>query len=344
MSRHDRYHRRPMVTHSLARRGAPGALLTALGVLLAACVSTAVTPSPSFSPPPARSDSPSPTSSPTPIPTPSPTPTPVPTPTPIPLDQSLLTSRVTVLVVGTDSNEDRASRGLAVNTDSMLVASIDPDQEQISVVALPRDTVDVPLGNGQTYVGKVNSIYRTYDIDTLQRALSTLYGIPIDYHVEINMSDFGRLVAAIGGIDVTVTQGIYDDHLKFYLDPGTYNLGPNDAGRYVRSRHSAGGDYGRGQRQMDVLVQIVRKATDPGRDLNLRAIYEAFTSIKTDIPLAKLPTFVELARRSRDAVVVTQVLRPPRFAVFEGIDGARGWVMIPNIPAMRSFVQALMPG
>lgn len=321
------------------RHGAPGAVLLALLVLLGACASA----SPSLTPSPSVTARPSPTPSPTPRPTPTPTPSPTPSPTPIPLDQSLLTSRVTVLVAGTDSNEDRASRGLPINTDAMLVASIDRDQAQISIVALPRDTVDLPLGNGLTYSGKANSIYRTYDIQTLRRALSAAYGIPIDYYIEINMSDFGRLVAAVGGVEVTVDRPIADAHVGLYLQPGTYTLGPNDAGRYVRSRYGSGGDYGRGWRQMQVLVELVRRASDPAADIDLAALARALGSLHTDIPLDKLPTFLELARRAADARVVTQVLMPPRFALFEGINGARGWVMIPNLAEMRAFVGALMP-
>ena len=324
------------------RSAAPGALVLALLVLLTACTAA----SPSATPTPVPSDSPTPTASPTPTPRPTPTPTPSPTPspTPIPLDESLLTSRVTVLVLGTDSNEDRASRNLPVNTDAMLVASIDPDQEQISVVALPRDTVDLPLGNGTTYSGKANSIYRAYDAATLRRALSAAYGIPIDYYIEINMSDFGRLVTAVGGVQVQLDTPIADGHIGLYLQPGVHTLNANNAGKYVRSRYGSGGDYGRGWRQMQVLVALMRKATDPATDLDLSALARGLGSVRTDIPLDKLPTFLELARRAADARVVTQVLMPPRFALFEGVNGARGWVMIPNLAEIRAFVGALMPG
>ena len=320
------------------RFGASGAVL-ALLLLVAACTSTSPSPSPS---PSAATPSPTASPTPTPRPTPTPTPSPTPSPTPIPLDESLLTSRVTVLIAGTDSNEDRKSRGLPINTDAMLVASIDRDQAQISIVALPRDTVDLPLGNGSTYSGKANSIYRTYDIETLRRALSTTYGIPIDYYIEINMSDFGRLVAAVGGVEVSVDRPISDAHVGLYLQPGTYTLGPNDAGRYVRSRYGSGGDYGRGWRQMQVLVELVRRASDPATELDLAALARGLGSLHTDIPLDKLPTFLELARRAADAKIVTQVLMPPRFALFEGINGARGWVMIPNLSEMRAYVGALM--
>jgi LCP family protein required for cell wall assembly len=251
---------------------------------------------------------------------------------------------VTVLVVGTDSNDERAARGMAINTDAMLVASIDAQQKQISVVALPRDTVDLPLGNGTIYRGKANAIYGAFGIATLRRALSTTYGIPIDYQIEINMSDFGRLVTAVGGLKITATDTIADSHLGFYMLPGTHTFNANSANMYVRSRHTAGGDYGRGRRQMQVLVALVRRATVRGLGLDLAKLMRDLGSVHTDIPVSKLRTFIELARRSATAKVVTQVLEPPRFAIFQGLDGARGWVMIPNVPAMRAYVRALMPG
>jgi LCP family protein required for cell wall assembly len=248
------------------------------------------------------------------------------------------------MVLGTDSNEDRASRNLPVNTDAMLVASIDPDQEQISVVALPRDTVDLPLGDGTTFPGKANAIYRTYGVATLRRALSTAYAIPIDYYIEINMSDFGRLITAVDGVRVRVDTPISDSHLGFYLEPGVHNLDANAASRYVRSRYGSGGDYGRGWRQMQVLAALVRELADPATDIDPAGLVRGLRSVRTDIPLEKLPTFLELARRAADAKVVTQVLMPPRFALFEGVSGARGWVMIPNLAEIRAFVGALMPG
>lgn len=320
------------------RARARSAALLALILLVSACGSA---PSPSPSVTPTASPTASPT--PTPRPTPTPTPSPTPSPTPIPLDQALLDSRVTILIVGIDSNEDRASRNMPINTDAMLVASIDPDQEQISIVAMPRDVVDLPLGNGTTFSGKVNAIYRSYDIKTLRRALSATYGIPIDYYMIINMSDFGRLVKAVGGVEVTITSPLNDGHVGLYLQPGTYLLNPNNAGRYVRSRYGTGGDYGRGWRQMEVLVELVRRATDPATDLDLAALARGLGSFETDIPFDKLPTFLELARRAADAKVVTQVLAPPRFGS-AGTVGARGWVMLPNIAEMRAFVGALMPG
>ncbi len=36
------------------------------------------------------------------------------------------------------------------------------------MVSLPRDTVDIPLGNGQVWSGKVNGIANSYGLDGLR--------------------------------------------------------------------------------------------------------------------------------------------------------------------------------
>ena len=72
------------------------------------------------------------------------------------------------------------------------------------MVSLPRDTVNVPLPNGQLWTGKVNAIANSYGIDTLRQAIADLLNIKIKYFVKVNMDDFVDLVNAVGGISVNV--------------------------------------------------------------------------------------------------------------------------------------------
>ncbi len=309
-------------------------------VVLAGC---ATAPTPTASPTP--SPSPSPTASPTPSPTATPSPTPSPSPTPVPLDQALLNRRLTVLVVGIDSNPDRASRNLPLNTDSMIVASVNAAHTRIATVALPRDTVDLPLPGGGRWRGKANSIFRARGIGALEAMLETTYGVPIDYHVLIDMADFGRLVQAVGGIDVVVPYALYDPSIGLRIGAGKQHLDGNQANRYVRTRHQDG-DYARGRRQQQVLIALARKLVDRSTKLNVLGVLRGLASLKTNLPMAKLVTLLEIARRSRTAKVSSMELGPPRFALFQGIEpnSARGWVMIPNVPEMRGYVRSVMRG
>jgi LCP family protein required for cell wall assembly len=315
--------------HRRARAPLP-ALALLLGVLLGACGSP--TPTPTLQP------TPSPT--PTPRPTASPSPTPPPTPTPVPLDQALLVRRVTVLVLGADNNDIRRARGFIENTDTLLVVSIDARHEQISMLSLPRDTVDVPMADGRTWTAKINALRPALGYKAIEGALETLYGISIDYYVEVDMADFGRLVNAVGGVDVVNAYRLYDPAIGLDLAAGPQHLNGNGASRYVRTRQDM--DYARAKRQQEVLLALVRKFVAPDFKVDPLKLLASLKSLHTNIPIDKVPTFIELARRASDARVVGEVMGPPRFALFQGFAGSRGWVMIPNIPEMRSYARSVM--
>jgi LCP family protein required for cell wall assembly len=317
-------------------------LLTALILGLAACSSApTATPQPTASPSPTQEPTPSP--SPTADPTPTPQPTPEPTPTRPDLDEALLHSRLTVLVVGEDSNSVRERMAFPTqNTDAVMVVSVDATQSTVTMLGLPRDTVDVPMADGRIFRGKINSLAFGLGLPALQGAMSTLLGVPIDGYVKIDMDNFVQLVDAVGGIPIEVPVGVYDPKLPIAIDPGSYVMSGKTALSYVRSRRD--GDYARAGRQQDVLWALVRRYADPPPGTQLDAVLAMMDSLETNLDFSKLATYVTMARRAQDADVSQTVLGPPRFALFEGIEPGtgRGWVMIPNISEIRSYARAVM--
>jgi LCP family protein required for cell wall assembly len=328
-----------MLPNRIAAQIVAPALLTVLA-LLAACSSTPTPPQVALA-----TASPTPTATPTLRPTPTPRPTPIPSPTPIPLDQALLKGRVTLLIIGTDSNGERARRGLPVNTDGLIVASVNAAKDRIVMLSLPRDTVDLPMADGGVWRNKINDLERAHDIETLRDTIATTLKVPIDYYLQISMEDFGRVVNAVGGIDVVVPYALYDPEIGLDLAAGKQHLNGNNANRYVRTRHQDT-DYGRALRQQQVVMALVGKLLEPHTKVDLRAFVKGFASVSTDIPLAKLPTFREIARRSFHARVTSTVLGPPRFTLFQGEEpnSVRGWVIIPNVAEMRAYAQSVMGG
>ena len=262
-----------------------------------------------------------------------------PTPSVAPSVAELPPERLTVLIIGTDANAARG-RDAQANTDSLMVASINAARTRVSVVSLPRDTVDIPLPNGQTWTGKVNALMSERGVVALRGALETLFGIEIHHHVAIDMDDFVTLVDAVGGVEVEVAAPLADPPLRFSLPAGDHLLAGDEALSYVRTR--VDGDHARAARQQEVLLELVGRFGDPDADIPLAVLFNELESLDTDLPQDQMPTLFEIAEASRDARVTRQVLMPPRFALFEGIQGARGWVMIPNVPEMRDFVQGLM--
>jgi LCP family protein required for cell wall assembly len=256
------------------------------------------------------------------------------------LNADLLDRRWTVLYVGTDLNERREEEGGAPNTDALMLVSLSADQSELTLVSLPRDTVDVPLADGGTWQRKINSLYLADGMDELVGAMETLYGVQIDAHVLLDMDDFSRLVDAADGITVSPSEPLVDPIVNLDLPAGEVELdGPQILG-YVRTRVDQ--DYGRMARQQEVIVALVDKLLDPETDLDVRALLDSLDSLETDLPLDDLPTLLELARRASDADVENVLIEPP-LITFEGDRGdGRGYILEPDVEAIRSEVQGLI--
>ncbi|HEX5579145.1 MAG TPA: LCP family protein [Candidatus Limnocylindria bacterium] len=261
-----------------------------------------------------------------------------PTPTPT-LNQDLLSRRLTVLLLGLDSDERRRDKNKGVNSDAIMLASISADQSEVTLIGVPRDTANVPLPDGTTWGGKLNGVYAAQGVDGMRGAVSELLQVPIDAYVTIDMGDLSDMVDAVGGVDVNPHAPLVDRHLDLRLKAGPQHLDGETANGYVRTRFDT--DYARAARQQEVLLQIVQRLVDPATEVDIPQLLDALHSFETDLSLADMPTFIELARRAQDAVVTEQVLNPQDgFITSEGDFGdGRGYILIPDIEKMRRFAQ-----
>lgn len=256
------------------------------------------------------------------------------------LDEALLDQRWTVLFVGTDANAAREAAEEIPNADALMLVSLSADQSELTMVSLPRDTVDVPLPDGGTWTGKINSLYAEQGLDAMVGAMETLYGVPIDGHVALDMDDFTALVDAVDGVDVDPPEPLVDPIVNLDLEAGPQEIDAVTANGYVRTRVDQ--DYGRMGRQQEVLLGVVERLTDPDRDVDVAELVENLDSLETDLPMAELPTLLELASRVSDAEVTQLVIEPP-LIVFEGDRGdGRGYILEPDVEAIRAEVQALI--
>ena len=252
----------------------------------------------------------------------------------------LLERRWTVLFVGTDHNAEREAAGEPINADSLMLVSLSADQSALTLVSLPRDTIDVPLPDGGTYEGKINELYRDQGIEALQGAMATLFGVPIDAHVVLDMDDVAALVEAAGGVDVNPPDPLADPIVDLDLDAGPQQLDAATALGYVRTRVDE--DYGRMRRQQEVIVSLVERLTDPDAGIDLGPIIDGLESLETDLPLDQLDALLELGRRAGDAEVTNLIIEPP-LITFEGDrEDGRGYVLEADFEAIRAEVQPLI--
>jgi LCP family protein required for cell wall assembly len=271
----------------------------------------------------------------TPAASPGPSPSLAPNPT-AGLNEALLEIRLTVLVIGLDTSETRRERGEGANSDTIILASVSADQSEVTLISLPRDTVDIPMPDGTTWSSKVNAIYDQLGVDALVVSAETLFAVPIDGYAEIDMDDLVDLVEAVDGVEVNPPDPLDDPIVDLHLEPGRQTLDGPTALAYVRTRVDT--DYGRAARQQEVLLDLVARLVSPETDVDVAVLLDGLNSFETDLPLEDLPTLLEIARLSQSATVTRQVLQPTEFITFEGDAGdGRGYILVPDVEAIRDL-------
>jgi len=265
--------------------------------------------------------------------------------------------RLNVLVVGVDAAPGRTS----VLTDTMMVVSFDPVGKTASMVSLPRDLVNVPLGGGDDYGPKLNSLMSYADrhpkdfpkggLRTLQDAVGALLGIPIQYYATMEFDGFIDMVDAVGGVDIDVSKPIDDPGYDGFgagrrgwsITAGDHHLDGVNALAYARSRKSAGeSDFTRAGRQQQIIVALKDAATDGGSVFwELPGLLGAVgDSIRTDLPIDRLPQLAASIDEMGTAGITRAVIRHP---LVRSVDTRYGSSLQPDLPAIRAVAAKLFP-
>jgi LCP family protein required for cell wall assembly len=235
--------------------------------------------------------------------------------------------RVTILLVGMDNTHG----DLLALTDTLIVASFDPQQGSLAMISLPRDTAHLPYYRGGTFLPRINSLrqqavrspaeFPDGPMGTLVNEMSYIVGIPIDYYALIGIAGFSQLIDAVGGVDIDVPRTVDDPgygfsptEVGFHVDPGWHHFDGKYGTAYARSRHGSS-DYARAARQQQLLLALRSKLSDPFVLTNLPQILDAVSQIvRTDAPLDRLPDIISIVERSTFADTRNIVLDPPQYA------------------------------
>lgn len=282
-----------------------------------------------------------PTSTPTERPTPSPTASPTPRPTPSPTPEANVDEEnVTILLVGRDFLAARSALGESgMNTDMLIVANIRADGSRIDLMSLPRDSSDVPLGDGSVWGGKINSLRAARGLAALEAAMEATYDLPIDYYAEITLDDLSRIVNAVGGVTVSLPRALNDPHLATSWSAGANTLDGRRAVLFARSRY-ADSDYARADRNQALLLALRDRILAGGYDPV--ALITSLPGLSTNIPDEDVPDLLQLALDSADAAVVRVVFGPPDYTGFVGLAGRRGWISVPDLDAIQAYVRSVV--
>ena len=270
---------------------------------------------------------------------------------PIPKDGE----RINVLLVGVDKLPNRS----ASLTDTMIVASLDPVGKTVSMVSLPRDLVDIPLGNGDVYGPKLNSLLSFAErnpetfpkggMRTLEDAVGALLDIPIHYYARIDFIGFIAMVDAVGGVDINVKKTLRAKHYDGYglptkgfrLTKGKHHLtAPRHSPTPVSRKGVGETDFTRAARQQEVIVAL-RSSVSSGGSLfwRLPTLLDAVANtIRTDVPTTRLPELAAIVDEVGSKDVVRVVIGHPLVA---SASTRYGSSQVPNLARIQKVAARL---
>src|SRR5918996_1775671 len=144
------------------------------------------------------------------------------------LDQPPAGEPENFLVVGVDTRGGHATN----NTDTIMVARVDPESDRLALTSFPRDLMVTIADTGE--IGMVNSAYdRSGEGAGEQNLIDTLrqnFGIPINHFVEVNFESFRRVVDAVGGVSLWFPTPVRDRRSQLQVDrAGCVKLGGHPA-------------------------------------------------------------------------------------------------------------------
>ena len=234
-----------------------------------------------------------------------------------------------LLLLGSDAGSDRWSRRM----DVMLLVEVDVATGRVAMFGFPRNMMNVPLPPGPArnaspcgcFQKLLNAVYTDAayfypklwpgegsisGIAAVRATISELTQRPIDAVLVADLWGVIKVVDAMGGVDMNVTESIYDKHypdpvlgsIQLRIDTGQQHLNGRLALAYARSRHQDS-DYGRMRRQQALLLAI-RDQLGAATILNAPAFAAAAKGyVWTDLPRSSLPNLVDLFSRAATARV-----------------------------------------
>lgn len=182
-------------------------------------------------------------------------------------------------------------------TDTIMIAEYDPQEQQASILSIPRDTFIGYDTSRATAWDKINAVYQTGPENVLKE-VNELTGLDIQYYLKVDTEAFKVLVDAIGGVtfDVPIDMKYDDNRQNLHIDlkAGEQVLDGDKAEQLVRFRHNNDGttypeeygmeDEGRMRTQREFLTALAKQTLKVENIFKINEIIDiANTYVETNL-------------------------------------------------------------
>lgn len=191
-----------------------------------------------------------------------------------------------ILLMGVDARPGEAIDS-GVRPDSLMVLHLDHATGTCRVLSIPRDTRTELPGYGLT---KINHALAVGGVDYEKLVVQNLLGLKINHYVLIDFNGFEGLVDAVGGVTIDVPTGFTaTDGTTFVA--GTQSMSGRQALSYARFRGGPDGDFGRINRQQQVIRALVARASGLNIVRSLNELLPAVAdNLRTDLSARDMAT------------------------------------------------------
>lgn len=185
------------------------------------------------------------------------------------------------------------------NTDTIIQVIYDHEKKSMSMISVPRDLGVDLVENCVKFHGSIHWVYDKAEaancpgrgVEELKETVTSVTGIPIQYHVFITLDSFVEAIETVGEENPSTKEtGIYIDNPSDVWDVYPYNdngwenvffkkgrifLSGEDALKYVRVRQLTT-DFGRARRQQIVIEAVLSRVLSSETFLNPEKLSELY--------------------------------------------------------------------
>ena len=248
--------------------------------------------------------------------------------------------QVNVLLLGMGGYENDAP----YLTDSIMAVTIDPNSNRVMLASIPRDLVvhmNLQTNPSRVWVQKINAAYEVPFTNIIccvapqyqgrdgggyaaEHEVGKVTGLTFDRFIAVDFIAFRDMVNALGGVDVCLRTNLDDESYPAYgggyhpihFKAGCQHLNGEQALEIARSRHAdqaqQASDFGRSQRQQDIMQAIKKKATTVNGFAKAPALLDALQkNIYTDMTVSDMKAIYDWGKNLPDSSIIRVALTAP---------------------------------
>lgn len=216
-----------------------------------------------------------------------------------------------MLLVGCDDREGVEG----ARADTTILARLDPKNNQVTLLSIPRDTAIDIDGYGTQ---KFNAAYTYGGPSGTIEATKQLCGVEISHYAEVHFEALVDLIDYIGGVDVDVPIGIDDVDAGGKVEAGMQHLDGEHAMIFARSRSYVNGDFQRTANQRLLIEAAVEKVLSMDATEYPGLLTKVSQSMTTDFSVQELLGLVQ-AFTDEPEITMYSAMVPSTTAELDGV-------------------------